>query len=126
MLMARLLALSSLIGFGAGWLIPLVQIPFLGCIICFFVGLLSGRWLAKFIDYSIAGNPTRTIVFGVLLGMMLTPYFGIVPAILGILQSSFMGQVPIFDGLNAIVSGLFSPVCLFVGILKATVWGEHY
>jgi hypothetical protein len=126
MLVARVLALSGVIGCGAGWIMPMIQVPFLSCFICFFLGLFSGRWLKQFIDRSIENNATKIVVFGVLIGLSLSP-LNVLPFLLfDVFQSALTSGAGIFGGLNMIVSVLFSPVCFIVGILKATVWGERF
>lgn len=127
MLVARTLALCIGIGFGAGWLIPFINISFIGCFICYFLGLFTGRWLAKVIDYKMGSNVTKIIVFGLLIGMSLSP-FGLLPFLMvETLKASIMGQgTNMFGGLSCIVGGIFSPVCFIVGVLRPTVWGERW
>jgi hypothetical protein len=126
MLVARVLALSGVIGCGAGWLMPMIKIPFLSCVVCYFLGLFSGRWLKQFIDRSIENNATKIIVFGILIGFSLSPLSSMPFALFEVLRVSIMGGSQIFDALTLIVSVLFSPIGFIVGMLRATVWGERF
>jgi hypothetical protein len=126
MLVARVLALSGVIGCAAGWLMPMIQIPFAGCIICYFLGLFSGRWLKQFIDRSIENNATKIIVFGVLIGFCLSPLGSMPLMLFELLQASIMSGSQIFAGLTMIVGVLFSPIGFIIGMLRATVWGERF
>jgi hypothetical protein len=127
MLVARTLAVCTGVGMGAGWLMPFIQVPFLSCIICYFLGLFSGRWLAKVIDHKMGNKVGTTIVFGLLIGMSLSP-LGMLPfLILDILRAAITGQgATIFEGLNLIANALFCPVCFIAGVLRPTVWGQRW
>jgi len=127
MLKVRTSALCAGIGCGAGWVMSFINIPYIGCFICYFLGLFAGRWLAKIIDYrTMGGSVTKTIVVGLLIGMCLSP-FGFLPfLIVEILKQAITGQgTQVFNAITAIVSGLFSPALFIVGVLKPTVWGER-
>ena len=106
-----------------------INVPFIGCFICYFLGLFAGRWLAaKVIDYHRLGsNVAKIIVFGLFIGMTLTPLALMPFMIVQMLLASITGPgTPIFEGLTFIVSSLFSPACFFVGVLRPTVWGERW
>ncbi len=103
--------------------------PFFCCIIAYFLGLFIGRSLTKFIDYKLGRNIGTTIVFGILIGMSLSP-IGFLPFLMiDLLRMAIMEMgsgVSILDALTAIVNSLFTPVCFIVGILRPTVWGERF
>ncbi len=128
-LVAKTLAVCIAIGSGAGWLLPFISVPFLCCIIAYFLGLFIGRQLAKFIDYKLGRNIGTTIVFGILIGMSLSP-LGFLPfAMMEALQTAITQMsksYTILDALTDIVGALFTPVCFIVGILRPTVWGERF
>lgn len=128
-LVAKTLGVCTAIGFGAGWLLPLISVPFLCCIIAYFLGLFIGRHLTKVIDYKLGRNIGTTIVFGILIGMSLSP-IGFLPFfIFDMLRMAIMEMgsgVTILDALTAIVNSIFTPVCFIVGVLRPTVWGERY
>ncbi len=127
-LVAKTLAVCAAIGCGAGWVLTFISVPFFTCVIAYFLGILIGRQLAKVIDYKMGRNIGTTIVFGVLIGMCLSP-MGFLPfAMVEILYTSVaeMGKgLTIFDALTAIVGALFTPVGFIVGLLRASVWGER-
>jgi hypothetical protein len=126
MLVARLLALSGVIGLGGGWLMPMIRVPYIACIICYFLGIFCGRFLAKFIDYRIENNATKIIVFGLLIGLSLSP-FSVYPFVmLELLKSSVMSGAGIFGGLSMIAGSLFSPIGFVVGVLRSTVWRQRW
>lgn len=128
-LVAKTLALCTAIGCGAGWFLTLISVPFFTCIIAYFLGLLVGRQLTRFIDYKLGRNIGTTIVCGVIIGMCFSP-MGFLPFLMvDILRTAIteMSQgLTIFDALTAIVGALFTPVGFIVGILRPTVWGERY
>ncbi|HEY9786655.1 MAG TPA: hypothetical protein V6D17_14735, partial [Candidatus Obscuribacterales bacterium] len=104
-----------------------INVPFLGCIICYFFGLFAGRILvAKVIDQRLGNKVTKIIVFGILIGMSLSPYNMLPLLMVESLASSFAGHGTVFDSLTEIVNCLFSPVCFMVGVLRPTVWGERW
>jgi len=101
------------------------SIPLLNCILYFFVGLVAGRWLAKFIDYQLRDSAGKIIVFGTLLGMCLSPLIAMPPTIVFLLTTAFTtNPAAILPGFVNIVSMLFTPTIFVVGILRPTVWGE--
>lgn len=127
MLVARTLALCVGIGFGAGWAMPYINVPFISCLICYFLGLLIGRWLAKIIDFKMGNNVAKIIVFGLLIGMSLSPLGALPFLMMAMLRESITSQGSmIFAALTSIVGILFCPVCFIVGILRPTVWGERW
>jgi hypothetical protein len=115
------------IGCGAGWLMPFIAIPYISCIICYFLGLFIGRRMTKVLDDKLGDNVTKIIVFGLLIGMSLSP-IGLLPFfMLSILQASFMGGGgTIFGALTSIVCSIFNPGMFILGMLRATVWGERW
>ena len=126
MLVTRTLALCGAIGFAAGWLMPFIQIPFLSCVICYFAGIFTGRWLNKVLDNKLGNTVGTIIVFGLLIGMSLSPCRFLFLGIMEMLTSILTGQVSnIIDSLTMIVGSLFSPIGFIVGILRPTVWGER-
>ncbi len=127
LLIARTLAICAAIGFGGGWLMMFINIPFISCIICYFLGLFTGRWLATIIDYKIGSNIGKIIVFGLLIGMFLSPLGALPLLMLETLKDAVTGQgSTIFGALSCIAGSLFSPICFVVGILRPTVWGERW
>jgi hypothetical protein len=126
MVMLRTLLMFIGIGFGAGWLMPFIAIPYISCIICYFLGLFIGRRMTKVLDDKLGNNVTKIIVFGLLIGMFLSP-IGLLPFfMLSVLQASFMGEGTIFGALTSIVCSIFNPGCFILGMLRATVWGERW
>ncbi len=116
---------SVLVGFAAGWLIPHVGIPYVSCFICFFLGIYSGRWLSQFIDRRLGSRASHTVVFGVLIGMVLSPLSVLPVIILELLGMPLAGHhTSMFESLNGVLSVLFDPVCFFAGVLRPTIWGE--
>src|SRR6185369_11308392 len=104
MLVARTLLVCIGIGFAAGWIMPMIAIPFLSCIICYFLGLFIGRWLAKIIDHKMGNQVGKVIVFGLLIGMSFSPY-GLLPFLLvNVMSSAFTAHGSLFQGLSAIAS----------------------
>ncbi len=105
---------------------PFIDLPWIGFLICYFFGLFVGRFLTKFIDHKLGNNIGKTIVFGLLIGMALSP-LRFYPLAWGLcMQTTFSQGTDIFGGLGCIVSSLFSPVIFVVGVLKPTVWGERF
>ena len=126
-LVVRTLAVCAGIGFGAGWILQFISVPFFSCIISYFLGLFAGRWLAKVIDYKMGSNVGKTIVFGLLIGMSFTPYSQLPLVMFEIFRDSIIAHpASIFDGLIGIVSCIFCPLCFVVGVLRPTVWGERW
>ncbi len=117
---------SFLVGLIAGWLIPLMAIPYISCFICFFMGIYAGRWLAQHLSRSLGAKTAPTVVFGLLIGMSLGPLHIIPLAIFSSLTGSVLSPgSSIFHGLNDVVSLVFDPVCFFAGVLRPTLWGEY-
>ncbi len=126
MLVVRTLAICAVIGFVFGNIMPFIDLPWIGFLICYFFGLFVGRFLTKFIDHKLGNNIGKTIVFGLLIGMALSP-LRFYPLAWGLcMQTTFSQGTDIFGGLGCIVSSLFSPVIFVVGVLKPTVWGERF
>jgi hypothetical protein len=125
-LVVKTAAMCAGIGFGAGWIMQFINVPYISCIICYFLGLFTGRWLANVIDYRLGDNVGKIIVIGLLIGMCFTPLilgcFFTVEMLIG----SMMGHVPTFERLYDAVSYFFCPVCFFVGVLRPTVWGDRW
>lgn len=124
---AKTLAMCGVAGSVGGWLTTFISVPFLDCIIAFFVGIVLGRLLTRVIDYRLGRGFTTTVVFGVLIGMTFSPY-GLLPMIIGeVLTAGFTNvQYGIVRALTEVVNELFVPVCFFIGIMRATVWGERF
>lgn len=123
---ARTLAIFAALGFAGGWVLTLVSIPFLTCIIAYFLGLTAGRALSRLIDYRVSGDIGKTITFGLLIGLSLSPY-GRLPALaLAMIQEAFAGQGSLFNVLLALVSVIFTPAIFYVGVMRPTVWGERW
>lgn len=115
-------AASALIGCTTGWLMHFINIPYINCLIFFFLGIYSGRWLLKHLDRRLGSRTGSVIVFGVLFGMALSP-LALLPVII---ISVLTGNSPsIFDSLLTVLSILFDPVCFFAGILRPTIWGQY-
>ena len=124
-LVARTFLLCAGIGFGAGTLMPFIRIPFISCFICYFIGLFAGRALSKTLDFRIADHAGKIIFWGLLGGLLLTKIGTAELFMLGMLPAALMSGtiIPILGG---IVGMLFNPVCFFIGVLRATVWGERW
>lgn len=127
MIVAKTLGMFVALGSVGGWVMPFIQVPFVSCFICFFLGLFSGRYLAQFIDHKLGHRTGKVVVFGLLIGMALSP-IGLLPPIL--LQMFFMALTghggTIFEALIAVVNALWCPVAFLVGVLRPTVWGETF
>ena len=117
----KLFGLSALVGAGGGWAMSIFAVPFLNCILYFFVGLIAGRWLAKFIDYQLRDRAGKTIVLGILFGMCFSPLAALPPTAFGIMSMAFTSSPEsIFPGIWAILGMLFTPICFLAGILRPT------
>jgi hypothetical protein len=126
-MVAKNLALCGLIGALGGWAMPFIQIPYLSCFVCFFMGLLAGRWLSTKLDFRLGQRAPKVVVFGLLIGMSLSPLGTLPMMILQMLLLAFSSPSSgIFNILLAIVSALFCPVAYLVGVLRPTIWGHHY
>lgn len=104
----------------------MIDLPWIGVFICYFAGLFTGRFLTRFIDHKLGRNIGTTIVFGLLLGMSLSPLRYLLLAWGLCLQQSIGAGADLFGGLGCIVGSLFSPVVFVIGILRPTVWGERF
>ena len=125
-LVVRTLAICAVLGFVFGHLMPFIDLPWIGVFICYFAGLFAGRFLTRFIDGRMGRNIGTTIVFGLLIGMSLSP-LRFFPLAWGMcLQQAFGQGTDIFGGLGCIVSSLFSPVIFVIGVMRPTVWGERF
>jgi hypothetical protein len=117
----------SLLGFGGGLIMPFIQIPFLSCVVCYFMGLLGGRWLAQFVDHRMGGNTTKIIVFGMLLGMSFSCLAGYPIGVAYMLAVTLMnGGAGFFDAITMAVSALFCPLAFIFGALRPTVYGDRW
>jgi hypothetical protein len=127
MLVAGTLGLCILIGFCAGWIIPFINIPFLDIVVCFLLGLVTGKWLAKIIDDRLGHKVGTIIVFGILIGMSLSPY-GALPVLMfeSIAHSVSGGGSSLFGAINNVLGSLFSPIGFIVGVLRPTVWDKRW
>lgn len=118
----KLFGLSTLIGAGGGWAMQYFSIPFLSCILYFFVGLTAGRWLAQFIDYKMRDRAGKVIVLGTIFGMCFSPLAGLPPTALTLLTMAFTtAPDTILPSLWAILTMLFIPAVFIAGILRSTV-----
>jgi len=125
LLIMRALGICIVIGFGFGHVLPIINLPWIGCFICYFVGLFIGRYITRFFDYKMGRNIGTTIVFGLLIGMALTP-LRYLPLAWGVcMQQAFGSGTDVFGGLGCVVSSLFAPAIFIVGILRPTVWGDR-
>ncbi len=105
---------------------PFITIPWLSCVIIYFMGLMAGRWLAGVLDYRIGHRIGKIVLFGILTGMSLSPLVFLPVLIVSLLQTAFTGpQLGLMEALTGIVNTLFSPVCFVVGVMRPTVWGER-
>jgi hypothetical protein len=120
------LGLAVATGCAGGWIMPMINIPFLSCVIAFLMGLAAGKGMAKVIDERMPKLGT-TVVFGLLIGLSLSPYNMLPLVIFETLRASVTGEgMGIFFALNMIVNMLFSPVCFIVGVLRPTIWRHHW
>jgi len=122
----RTLSASTAVGFGGGWLLPFIDLPWIGCIIAYFVGLLIGRFLTRIIDHQLGAKLGVTVTFGLLIGMSLSPLKLLLASICSTLAGSFLGHGNFFDLLFTSLCAIFSPVCFFIGVMRPTVWGERW
>jgi hypothetical protein len=114
--------LSVGIGCGGGWAMQYISIPYISCIICFFLGMIAGRWLATKIDFALLPNAGKTITCGLLLGLFLTPLAMLPSLLLSLFGMMFAtGGTGIFTVLTVMVSALFCPACYIAGVLQPTV-----
>jgi hypothetical protein len=121
---AKAFGASVLVGVAAAWVMTFVHVPFIDCLISFFLGIYSGRWLTQFLDRRLGDRTALTVVFGTLFGMCFSPQIFIPYIIFEILGAMITGTATIPESLLAVVSILFTPACFYAGILRPTVWGE--
>lgn len=121
---AKAFGASALVGVAAAWVMALVHIPFIDCLISFFLGIYGGRWLTQFLDRRLAEKTGVTVVFGTLFGMCFSPLLFLPFVIFQILAAAVGGEAPVMECLLGIVSMLFTPACFFAGVLRPTIWGE--
>jgi len=96
-----------------------ISIPLLNCILYFFVGLIAGRWLAKFIDYQLRDRAVKIVVLGTLFGMCFSPLAAVPPTAFYLLTTAFTtSPQAIFPGLMTILGMLFTPATFIAGILR--------
>ncbi len=124
MITAKGFGSSVIVGVAAAWVMALVHIPFIDCLISFFLGIYGGRWLKQFLDHRLGEKTALTVVFGALFGMCFSPLIFTPLIIFHMLGAAISGDVPITECLLGLVSILFTPACFFAGILRPTVWGE--
>jgi hypothetical protein len=123
-LVAKTLAICTAIGFAGGWAMLFIRVPFLCCIIAFMLGLVAGKWLAGILDRRLGEKVGVIVVFGLLIGLSLSPYNLIAPIAVEMIQAPLMGDVThIIKDLNSFVGLIFSPVCFIVGVLRPSIWG---
>lgn len=123
-LVARTLALCTAIGFVGGWLMILIQVPFLCCIIAFMIGLMAGKWLAGILDHRLGHKVGTIVVFGLLIGLSLSPYRFLATVIVEMIRAPLMGEsTNILSDLNCLVGMIFAPTCFIVGVLRPSIWG---
>jgi hypothetical protein len=120
MVSIRTFAICAAMGFGAAWLMPFINVPYISCIICFFLGVFAGQQLAKTIDYRIRGTATTIIVFGILFGMSFTPLAWVLPMLSVEAFSALTTGQDFFGALLNIVSFLFTPIGFILGVLRST------
>lgn len=124
---AQTLALCAAIGFAAGWIMLFINVPFLACFICYFLGIFVGRWLGRIIDIRLRDTAGKIVAFGLLIGLSFSPYNVIPMLMVETILSTFLGQGgSLFGALSCIASALFCPVGFIVGVMRAAVWGEYW
>jgi hypothetical protein len=88
------------------------------------LGLVAGKWLAGILDRRLGEKVGVIVVFGLLIGLSLSPYNLIAPIAVEMIQAPLMGDVThIIKDLNSFVGLIFSPVCFIVGVLRPSIWG---
>lgn len=122
----KTLGMVTAVGCAGGWVMPFISVPYLSCFICFFLGLFAGRWLATVIDYKLGAKVGTIVVFGILIGLSLSPVNLVVMVTVDLISEIFRGNTNVLDALNAIANMIFCPVCFIVGVLRSTVWGERF
>lgn len=122
MVSIKTFAICAAMGSAAAWLMPFIGLPYISCFIWFFIGVFAGQHLAKIIDYRLRGSATKIIVFGILLGMSLSPFGVIVPAlVLSVCTALASGGGDFFGALLNIAFFLWVPIAFVVGVLRSTV-----
>lgn len=121
---AKAFGASAIVGVAAAWVMALVNIPFIDCLISFFLGIYGGRWLKQFLDHRLGAKTASTVVFGALFGMCFSPLIFTPLVIFHMLSAAITGNAPVMECLLGVVSFLFTPACFFAGILRPTVWGD--
>jgi len=126
-LVAKTLGICTAIGFAGGWIMPFISIPYVTCIISFLLGLVAGKWLAKILDHRLGDKVGTIVVFGLLIGMSLSPFNALVLVVVELVRQPLMGDLThLISNLNAIVGIIFCPVCFIVGVLRPSIWGQPY
>jgi len=106
---------------------PFISIPYVTCIISFLLGLVAGKWLAKILDHRLGDKVGTIVVFGLLIGMSLSPFNALVLVVVELVRQPLMGDLThLISNLNAIVGIIFCPVCFIVGVLRPSIWGQPY
>jgi hypothetical protein len=124
-LVAKTLGICTGIGCAAGWLMPFISVPYVSCIICFFLGLFCGRWLAGILDHRLGAKVGTIVVFGLLIGLSLSPVNLVAFVIVQTIIETFTGNVTNIIGvLNGLVGMIFCPVCFIVGVLRPSIWNQ--
>lgn len=123
-LVAKTLAICTAIGFAGGWIMPFIQIPFVSCLISFALGLAAGKWLAKILDHRLGHRVGIIVVFGLLIGLSLSPFGALAPMVVQMFASPLTGDFRnVIGDLNGLVNLIFCPVCFIVGVLRPSIWG---
>ena len=116
----KMFAICAAMGAAAAWLMPFISLPYISCFIWYFIGSFAGQKLANVIDYRLRGSATNIIVFGILLGMSLTP-MGVILTALSVQAFSSLsaGGGDFFASLLGIAFFLWVPVAFLAGILRS-------
>ncbi|HEY9733068.1 MAG TPA: hypothetical protein V6C89_14215 [Drouetiella sp.] len=123
-LVAKTLGICTAIGFAGGWIMLFIQVPFISCILSFMLGLVAGKWLAGILDHRLGHKVGTIVVFGLLIGLSLSPYRVLAMAVVEIIKAPLMGDVThIISDLKCFVGFIFCPVCFIVGVLRPSIWG---
>lgn len=126
-LVGKTLGICTGIGFAGGWIMPFIQIPYITCIISFMLGLVAGKWLATILDHRLGHKVGTIVVFGLLIGMSLSPFNALVWVIIELIREPLTGDFSnVINGLSMIVNMIFCPVCFIVGVLRPSIWGQPY
>ncbi|MBI2811047.1 MAG: hypothetical protein HYX67_09500 [Candidatus Melainabacteria bacterium] len=104
-----------------------IRIPYVTCIISFMLGLVAGKWLAGILDHRLGTKVGTIVVFGLLIGMSLSPFNAVAIVLIEVIREPLMGDFTnLISGLNALVNIIFCPVCFIVGVLRPSIWGQPY